>query len=243
MTLHTQLFINNEYVDARSGETISVYNPEDESLVADNVQVAGEEDVNAAVSAARAAFKGEWSKWTPYQRTKVMLDFADIVEKNIEELASLESKSMGQPISVAKMVIPYLIAAFRYYAGWTDKLPGEQFPPTGDDGLYKITQYEPIGVCAGIGAWNGSLIFFGSKIAPAVATGCTFIYKGSEKSPLALLQLGALVKEAGFPPGVINIVSGDGKTGSLLASHMNINKVSFTGSVFAGKKVMELVMA
>lgn len=124
------------------------------------------------------------------------------------------------------------------YAGWTDKIGGEQFPAT--DGLYKIVQYDPIGVCAGIGAWNGSPIFFGFKVAAAVAVGCTYIYKGSEKSPIGLLQFGALVKEAGFPPGVINIISGDGKTGAMLASHMDVNKISFTGSVFAGKKVAEL---
>lgn len=100
----------------------------------------------------------------------------------------------------------------------------------------QIVHYEPIGVCAGIGAWNGSPIFFACKAAPALAVGCTFIYKGSEKSPIGLLQLGDLVKEAGFPPGAINIITGDGRTGSALASHMDINKISFTGSVFAGKK-------
>jgi aldehyde dehydrogenase (NAD+) len=95
-------------------------------------------------------------------------------------------------------------------------------------------------VCAGIGAWNGSGIFFGYKIAAAVATGCTFIYKGSEKSPIGVLQFGEMVKEAGFPPGVINIITGDGEIGAALASHMDINKISFTGSVAVGKKVQEL---
>jgi aldehyde dehydrogenase (NAD+) len=128
--------------------------------------------------------------------------------------------------------------AQRYYAGWTDKLPGEQWPE--EDGIYRIIQYDPLGVCAGIGAWNGSGIFFGFKVAAAVAAGCTFIYKGSEKSPIGLLQFGDLIKEAGFPPGVINIVTGDGKVGAALASHIDINKISFTGSVFAGKKVQEL---
>tara|TARA_R110002003_G_scaffold48_49_gene4307 strand:+ start:5582 stop:6010 length:429 start_codon:yes stop_codon:yes gene_type:complete len=126
----------------------------------------------------------------------------------------------------------------RYYAGWTDKLPGEQWPE--EDGIYRIIQYDPLGVCAGIGAWNGSGIFFGFKVAAAMAAGCTFIYKGSEKSPIGLLQFGDLIKEAGFPPGVINIVTGDGKVGAALASHMDINKISFTGSVSAGKKVQEL---
>jgi len=104
----------------------------------------------------------------------------------------------------------------------------------------QIIQYDPVGVCAGIDAWNGSGIFFAFKIAAAMAAGCTFIYKGSEKSPIGMLQLGQFVKEAGFPPGVINIITGDGQVGAALASHMDINKISFTGSAFAGKKVQEL---
>lgn len=104
----------------------------------------------------------------------------------------------------------------------------------------QIIQYDPLGICAGIGAWNASGVFFAFKVAAALAAGCTFIYKGSEKSPIGVLQLGQLIKEAGFPPGVVNIVTGDGKVGAALASHMDINKISFTGSAFAGKKVQEL---
>jgi aldehyde dehydrogenase (NAD+) len=233
-----QLFINNEYVDATSSETISIYSPHDESLVVDGIQVASQGDVDKAVAAARAAFKGEWSKWTAQQRSDVMLKFADLIDKNAEMLAGWESKSMGQPIGVATWVYKLVSSTFRYYSGWTNKLPGEQWPE--EDGIYRIVQYDPIGVCAGIGAWNGSGIFFGFKGAAALAAGCTFIYKGSEKSPVGMLQIGDLVKEAGFPPGVVNILTGDGKVGAALASHMDINKISFTGSVFAGKKVQEL---
>ncbi|OSS45343.1 hypothetical protein B5807_10392 [Epicoccum nigrum] len=237
--VHKQLFINNEYVNATSGETLSIYNPHDESLVADGIQVASQEDVDKAVSAARAAFKGEWSKWTPEQRSAAMIKFADLTDKHAEELALWETKSMGQPINVAKFVYSLFGKVFRYYAGWTDKLPGEAWTED-EQGMYKIIQYDPVGVCAGIGAWNGSGIFFAFKVAAALATGCTFIYKGSEKSPIGMLQLGQFIKEAGFPPGVVNIVTGDGKVGAALASHMEINKISFTGSAFAGKKVQEL---
>lgn len=183
-----------------------------------------------------------------------MNKFADLIDKNAAMLAEWESKSMGQPVSVANSLYPMVSATFRYvvhclttmrhlckaryYAGWTDKMPGEQWPE--EDGIYRIVQYDPVGVCAGIGAWNGSALFFAFKGAAALAAGCTFIYKGSEKSPVGLLQFGDLVKEAGFPPGVINIVTGDGKVGAALASHMDINKISFTGSAFAGKKVQEL---
>ncbi|KAF2824056.1 aldehyde dehydrogenase [Ophiobolus disseminans] len=236
--VHNQLFINNEYVDATSNETLSIYSPHDESLVADGIQVASTSDVDRAVSAARSAFHGEWSKWTAAQRSAAMHRFADLIDKNAEMLASWESKSMGQPIGVAMWAYGLVSTTFRYYAGWTDKLPGEQWPE--EDGIYRVVQYDPVGVCAGIGAWNGSGLFFGFKVAAALAAGCTFIYKGSEKSPVGLLQLGDLIKEAGFPPGVVNILTGDGKVGAALASHMDINKISFTGSMFAGKKVQEL---
>lgn len=237
--VYKQLFIDNEYVDATSGDTLSIYNPHDESLVADGIQVASQEDVDKAVSAARTAFKGVWSKWTPRQRSEAMLKFADLTDKHAEELALWETKSMGQPINVAKFVFTLLGQVFRYYAGWTDKLPGEAWTED-EQGIYKIIQYDPVGVCAGIGAWNGSGIFFSFKVAAALAAGCTFIYKASEKSPIGMLQLGQFIKEAGFPPGVINIITGDGTVGAALASHMDINKISFTGSAFAGKKVQEL---
>ncbi|KAF1851157.1 aldehyde dehydrogenase [Cucurbitaria berberidis CBS 394.84] len=236
--VYKQLFINNEYVDATSNETLTITSPHDESLVLDGVQVASAADVDTAVAAARAAFKGEWSKWTAQQRSDAMNRLADLIDKHAPELGRWESKSMGQPTAIAQWLYKLVSQTFRYYAGWTNKLPGEQWPE--EDGFYKIVQYDPVGVCAGIGAWNGTGLFFGYKVAAALAAGCTFIHKGSEKSPIGVLQLGELIKEAGFPPGVVNIITGDGKVGAALASHMDINKISFTGSVFAGKKVQEL---
>ncbi|KAF2630434.1 aldehyde dehydrogenase [Macroventuria anomochaeta] len=182
-------FVN---VDATSGDTLSIYNPHDESQVADGIQVASHEDVDKAVSAARAAFKGEWCQWTPQQRSDAMLKFAGRTDKHAEELALWEVKSMGQPINVAKFVYALFGKVFRYYAGWTDKLPGE--------------------------AW----------------------IEDEQGIPIGTLQLGQFVKEVGFPPGVISIITGDGKVGAALASHIDINKISFTGSAFAGKKVQEL---
>ncbi|KAF2488571.1 putative aldehyde dehydrogenase [Lophium mytilinum] len=237
--IHKGLFINNEYVDAKNKETITVSNPEDGSIVAEGIQVAGEADIDAAVEAAEAAYySGPWSTWTAKERSKVMLKMADLIEANAKDLAPLETLAMGQPAWVAGFMTSVSADAWRYYAGWTDKLPGEQFPA--DDGNYKIVQYEPLGVCAMIGAWNGSMMFHAMKTSAAVASGNTAIYKGSEKSPLGVLAMGALAKEAGFPPGVINIVTGAGPTGAMLASHMKIRKISFTGSVGAGKKVQEL---
>jgi aldehyde dehydrogenase (NAD+) len=128
------------------------------------------------------------------------------------------------------------VALWRYYAGYAGKVAGESYPPD-EDGTYKIVQYEPLGVCAGICAWNGSHVLAAWKMAPAMAAGNTFVLKSSEKSPISLAQYGDLINEAGFPPGVINVLTGDGKVGSLLAGHMEITKIAFTGSAAAGRAV------
>ncbi|EGP88410.1 uncharacterized protein MYCGRDRAFT_41337, partial [Zymoseptoria tritici IPO323] len=224
------------YVPSSSGETLSIFSPNDDSLVTDKVQVASEQDVDSCVAAARAAFPA-WRDTAGHKRAAIMLKFADLLEANIEKLAKLESAAMGQPISVAKKFILGPIALWRYYAGYAGKVAGESYPPD-EDGTYKIVSYEPLGVCAGICAWNGSHVLAAWKMAPAMATGNTFILKSSEKSPLSLAAYGNLINEAGFPPGVINIITGAGPTGSLLASHMKIDKIAFTGSSVAGRAVM-----
>ncbi|KAF2841471.1 putative aldehyde dehydrogenase [Patellaria atrata CBS 101060] len=234
----TKLWINNEFVEAKSGKFLTIYNPHDTSLVTNKVHVAGPEDVDAAVDAAEAAFKaGPWSSFSGAQRAALMLKFADLADAKAEDLGYLETIAMGAPIMVAASIVGFLTGVFRYYAGWADKIAGETYPA--DDGLYKIVRYEPLGVTASIGAWNASYMLFGWKVAAALAAGNTVIYKPSEKAPLGVLALGPLFKEAGFPPGVVNVLNGGGETGHLLASHMRIAKVSFTGSLFSGKKVQE----
>ena len=170
------------------------------------------------------------------QRQKIMLKLADLLDENSVALMKLESIAMGQPTALGGLLGTYLGAITRYYAGWCDKLPGEMQPEDGD-GQYKLIRYEPLGVCSGIAAWNATLIFLCFKAMPAVCTGNTFVFKSSEKSPLGSLAFGELIKKAGFPPGVINIISGPGSTGALLASHMEIKKISYTGSIAAGRKV------
>ena len=234
--LQTNLFINGEYCPGSKGETITIHNPNDDSLVTDKVQVASEADVDRAVEAAKKAFP-KWRDMAGAKRAAIMLKFADLLEKNAEKLAKLESMAMGQPISMAKRMILGPAALWKYYAGYAGKVAGESFPPDAD-GTYKIVQYEPLGVCAGICAWNGSHVLAAWKMAPAMAAGNTFILKSSEKSPLALGAYGDLLNEAGFPPGVINIVTGGGAVGSLLSSHMQIAKIAFTGSATAGRAVM-----
>ena len=216
---------------------MTIYNPNDDSLVTDKVQVAGDKDIDDAVAAAKAAFP-KWRETAGHKRGAIMLKFAELLEKNQDKLAKLESSAMGQPISVAKRMIAGPAALWRYYAGYAGKVSGETFPPD-EDGTYKIVQYEPLGVCAGICAWNGTHVLAAWKMAPAMAAGNTFILKTSEKSPLAACLYGDLLNEAGFPPGVINIVTGAGPVGQMLASHMDIAKIAFTGSAVAGRKVME----
>ncbi|KAM0554859.1 hypothetical protein ACHAPJ_006594 [Fusarium lateritium] len=237
-TFETQLFINNEYVDSKSDQRLTVRDPVDDTLISSDVHVAGQQDVDEAVDAAQAAFTtGPWRKFTAIQRAECMFKLADLIEAKAKDLAELETVAMGQPISLALRVTDMLISLFRYYAGWTDKIRGEQFPA--DDGIYKIVSHHPFGVVAGISAWNGSAVQFGLKTAPAVAAGNTVVYKMSEKSPLGIIQIGHLIKSAGFPPGVINLLNGGGETGSLLASHMKIRMISFTGSAFTGRKIQE----
>ncbi|QGA18857.1 hypothetical protein EYB26_006542 [Talaromyces marneffei] len=234
----TRLFINNEYVDAKSGETLEIHNPTDCSLVASNIHVAGEADVDDAVAAAEKAFKeGPWSQFTGAQRAELLNRFADIFEKNIDEIIRLESLAMGIPVGGGKMFAQAIPAYFRYYAGYADKLEGDVYPP--DEGVYKFVQYEPLGVVACIAAWNTTHLYYAWKIAPALAAGNTVIFKTSEKSPLGGLFVGKLFTEAGFPPGVVNFVTGGGATGHLLAVHPKIRMISFTGSINAGRKVQE----
>ncbi|KAI9817875.1 MAG: hypothetical protein M1827_000994 [Pycnora praestabilis] len=227
------------WVDSRSGESLTIRNPIDDSIVVSNVQVAGQEDVDDAVAAATAAFKtGPWSTFSGTQRAACMFKFADLVEQNIGNIATLETLAMGQPISISRFITTFLINSFRYYAGLADKIGGEMYPEDGD-GLYKLVRYEPLGVCAGLAAWNTTMMFLAHKLAPALASGNTFIFKTSEKSPLGVLAVAPLLVEAGFPPGVVNLVSGAGNTGHLLSSHMGVAKVSFTGSGGAGRKVQK----
>ena len=219
-----------------SGETFAIYNPNDETLVTDKVQVASEADIDAAVAAAKKAFPA-WRDSSAAKRAGCMIKFAELMELNVDKLVSLESRAMGQPVSMAKRMILGAAAYWRYYAGWAGKVAGESFPPN-EDGTYKIVQYEPLGVCAGICAWNGTHTLAAWKMGPAMATGNTFILKSSEKSPLATAAYGDMINEAGFPPGVINVVTGAGPVGAMLASHMQIAKIAFTGSAIAGRAVM-----
>ncbi|KAL4926328.1 aldehyde dehydrogenase family protein [Aspergillus undulatus] len=236
--LPTQLFINNEYVGAKSSESFSVFNPRDNSLVSDKVPQAGADDVDAAVAAAEAAFP-KWKAISNSERRSILLKFAALVEEHAEALGELTRITLGAPYNAfGKFEVGLCAQSFQYNAGWIDKFAGESFPQ--ENGFMKITRHEPLGVTAGVVPWNGPVGTVGLKAAPALATGNCFILKPSEKTPFAALALGELIRQAGFPPGVFQVLSGDGKTGALLASHMRIRKVSFTGSIATGKKIQKM---
>lgn len=227
-----------QYVDSKHPKKLELHNPKDGSLVANDVSLAGEQDVDAAVAAAEAAFPA-WRKTLPNVRRDCMLKLADLIEQNGTALAELTRETLGAPFgSFGSFEINLAAEGFRYFAGWTDKFAGETYPQ--EDGFLKIVRNEPLGVTCGIIPWNGPLANVGMKAGPALSTGNCFILKPSEKTPFAALALGTLIREAGFPPGVFQVISGDGTTGALLASHMRVRKVSFTGSTSTGRRIQEM---
>lgn len=161
-----------------------------------------------------------------------------MIEKNLEELAHLETLNNGKPLYNSKTEdLPFTIKCYRYYAGWCDKVRGSTFQISGQ--FTAMTKKEPVGVVGQIIPWNYPLLMQAWKMAPALAAGCTIVLKPAEQTPLTALWLGKLIQEAGFPKGVINIVSGDGKTGALLTKHHLVDKIAFTGSTEVGYKIMK----
>lgn len=237
---YTQLLINGQFVDAASGKTFPTLDPRTGNVIA-HVAEGDSEDINRAVSAARKAFdEGPWPKMTAYERSRVLFRFADLVEKHNDEIATLETWDNGKPFEqAAKTEVPMIVRFFRYYAGFADKIHGLTVPA---DGEYHVqTLHEPIGVAGQIIPWNFPLLMFAWKVAPALACGNTVVLKTAEQTPLSALYVATLLQEAGLPPGVLNVVSGFGPTaGAALCSHMEVNKVAFTGSTDTGKKVLEL---
>jgi aldehyde dehydrogenase (NAD+) len=237
LTQETKLFINNEFVSAKSGKKFKSINPATEDVITE-VEEAGQEDVNDAVAAAKAAFK-TWKKSNACDRRDMLLKLADLVDKHREQLAELESLDNGKPKHVANGVdIGFVIECYKYYAGWADKCGGKVIQTTRDSAsTMAMTIHEPIGVCGAIIPWNFPLLMQAWKLAPALAMGCTVVMKLSEKTPLSGMMFCHLIKEAGFPPGVVNIINGPGATGDMIARHMDVSKIAFTGSSAVGHKI------
>ena len=237
---YTDLFINNEFVPAVSGKRFAVTNPATGEKIAD-VAEADAADVDKAVKAARAAFHkdSEWRRMDASARGRLMHKFADLIERDHTYLASLESLDNGKPYKYSYLVdVRVLVNSLRYYAGMADKVYGRTIPADGDVQCHTVR--DPIGVVGAILPWNFPVAMFAMKAAPALAAGCTIVIKQSEETPLTTLYLAALAKEVGIPAGVINVVPGYGATaGNAIACHMDIDKVSFTGSTVVGKLVVQ----
>jgi aldehyde dehydrogenase (NAD+) len=231
----TQLFINNEWVDAESGKTFSTLNPATGEEIA-KVQEGDKADVNKAVTAARTAFKlgSTWRTMDASQRGHLLYKLADLMERDREYLASLESLDNGKPyLDAFNIDLGLVIKCYRYYAGWADKTHGKTIPMDGSVLCY--TRHEPIGVCGQIIPWNFPLLMQAWKLGPALATGNVVVMKLAEQTPLTGLYVCSLIKEAGFPPGVVNVVPGFGPTaGAAISQHMDVDKVAFTGSTEVG---------
>ncbi|KAK1274649.1 hypothetical protein QJS04_geneDACA013297 [Acorus gramineus] len=237
---HTQLLIGGKFVDAISGRTFPTLDPRTGEIIA-HVAEGDEEDVGLAVTAARKAFdEGPWTRMTAYERSMVLYRFADLIEKHNDEIAALETWDNGKPYEQsASAEIPMLARLMRYYAGWADKIHGLVVPADGPHHVQVLQ--EPMGVVGQIIPWNFPLLMYAWKIGPALATGNTIVLKTAEQTPLSAIYVSNLLMEAGLPPGVLNIISGFGPTaGAALASHMEVDKIAFTGSTETGKIVVEL---
>ena len=238
--------INNKWVETKTTDPIPTIDPATGDVLA-YIQAGSEDDVNAAVKAARTAFKtGEWASMTPAARGKLLWKMAELIEANIDELAELETLDQGKPLYVGRWAeIPGAAEQFRYFGGMATKVQGATIPssinyqPEGKQ-VFAYTSKEAIGVVAAIVPWNSPLVLTAMKLAPALAAGCTVVLKPAENTSLTAIRLGELFIEAGFPPGVLNIVTGYGHTaGSALASHMDVDKVSFTGSTNTGRAILD----
>jgi len=238
----TQLFINNEFVDARNKGSFDSINPSNEEKIA-TFQAADVDDVNVAVAAATAAFDpaSPWRTMTGGDRRDCMLRLADLLQKHRAELAYWEAVDNGKPVGIADAVdVEKSIRCLRYYAGWADKIRGQTIPMEQNPGFFAYTLHEPVGVVGQIIPWNFPLLMMAWKLGPALACGCTIVLKSSEKTPITALMVADLIKEAGFPAGVVNVLSGFGPTcGEPIARHMGVNKVAFTGSTPVGHLIQK----
>jgi acyl-CoA reductase-like NAD-dependent aldehyde dehydrogenase len=235
-----QLLIGGEKVDAADGATFETIDPATANVIT-TVAQAGPADVDRAVAAARAAFEegSDWRKMTPGDRGRAMTRLAGLVEEHADELAELESLDNGKPLKFARYVdVASTLSHLHYYAGWCTKIEGYTLPVS-IPSMFAYTRREPVGVAGQIIPWNFPLLMMSWKIGPALAAGCTIVLKPAEQTPLTALRVGELALEAGIPPGVLNVITGDGSTGAALVDHPGVDKIAFTGSTSVGRQIGE----
>src|SRR5437764_9989321 len=234
-----RLLIGGKWVPAASGEEFDAFNPANGSVIA-RLARGRAEDIDRAAAAARVAFEGEWSRWTPHDRQRLLLRINDLLEKHAEELAVLETTDMGAPLARTRAMVKYTSQMILFFASCTtvartataaNSLPGR---------IMAFSHMAPLGVVGGIIPWNGPVAGQWWTLGPALATGCTCILKPAEDASLSVLRFGELLMEAGVPDGVVNIVTGFGsEAGSALAAHRGVDKISFTGSTETGRKIVQ----
>jgi len=236
-----KLLINGKWVEPKSGKSFKTYNPATEEALAE-IPEAGKEDVDMAVKAARQAFEdGRFHrKMSAAQRARLLYKLADLIEQHADELAELETLDNGKPINESKHVdVAATVETYRYYAGWATKLEGETI--NANNNFFTYTLREPIGVVAQIIPWNFPMLMMAWKWGPALACGNSVVLKPAEQTPLTALRIGELAVEAGFPDGVINIVTGfgGGSTGEFLSNHDDVDKIAFTGEDKTGQIILQ----
>jgi phenylacetaldehyde dehydrogenase len=235
-----RLFIGGQWIGAAEGAEIDVIDPAS-GLVFDRVPAGTAADVDLAVAAARQAFdEGPWPRMTAADRGKLVWRLGDLVERHADEIAQIEALDNGKPVADARSGdVTFSYELLRYMAGWSTKITGQTISLSSHQPFHAYTLREPIGVCGQIVPWNFSFMMAVWKLAPALAAGCTVVLKPAEQTSLTVLRLAELIEEAGFPPGVVNIVTGYGETaGAALAAHPSVDKVAFTGSTEVGRKIL-----
>ncbi|XP_059056629.1 aldehyde dehydrogenase 1A1-like [Achroia grisella] len=236
---YTKIFVDNEWVDSKSGKTFETYNPHDGSVIA-KVAEGDKVDIDVAVRAAHRAFhrNSEWRLMDASERGRILQKFADLVERDAKYLAELESFNNGTVLSFSHSMIAMVLPVIRYIGSLSDKIQGDTVPADGE--VFSYTLKQPVGVCGLILPWNAPIAMFINKVTSALAAGCTVVVKPAEQTPLTALALAALLAEAGVPKGVVNVVPGFGKTaGAALTHHPDVAKISFTGSVVVGKEIQQ----
>lgn len=235
--MRTDLFINNDWRSAASGDRFDVVNPATEEVIA-QVAKANEDDVDITVDSARACFESDaWQQMNARSRGRLLTKAADLLAERLPDVAKLETLENGKVLFESKIDISMSVETLRYYGGWADKITGETLPVNGP--FFAYTLREPVGVVGAVVPWNFPLNIATWKFAPALAAGCTVILKPASETPLTALAMAEIMLEAGFPPGAFNVLPGGGSTaGAALVKHPGVDKISFTGSTEIGKQVM-----
>jgi aldehyde dehydrogenase (NAD+) len=232
-----RLLIDGKLVDAAAGKTVETMNPATGTVLT-SLACGDAVDVDRAVAAARRAFEGPWRKWKPAERQAALIRIADLIEKHAEEIAHLVTLDVGAPLTRSRNNVRRSVETWRWYASMAVAIRGETIENSYAGELLSYTVREPVGVVGAIIAWNGPLMFMPWKVGVTLATGCTVVVKPASEAALVPLFIGELCLEAGIPPGVVNVVTGPAGTGAALAAHMDVDKITFTGSTQTGREII-----